>query len=211
MALPVSKADEALVRLAMGKEWAGEVLTGEESRALRRWEKAEWEKTCWKVYGSVPKKHYRELSGRQDKVINQQADRYGLSALLGPTVDLGKLLRQFHDFLAKHWLRFEQDIEAAEILTGGNATSPAMERYRGYKADLAALEVEAKQGELLPRSDCRVAMLTVAGIIRTAGEHLDREFGPGAREILEAALDDCVVKIEEMFPGSEAVAAANEG
>lgn len=199
----IDAEEEALVRVAMGKELGGEALSGEETRALRRWERGEWEKTCWKVYRSVPKKHYVALSGRQVKVLQQQAERYGLSALnAGPSIDLNVLLKQMHDFLAKNWRRFEEEIEAADILTGGAALSPNMERYRGYKADLAKLEVEARQGDLLPRADCRSGMLAIAGVIRTAGEHLEREFGAVAREILEAALDDCVVKIESMFPAS---------
>jgi hypothetical protein len=197
--MEISKVDEMLVRAAMGKELEGFPLSGEESRALRRWEKADWEKAMDKAYAAMPKKRWCAYSGRSHQVLGQQAERYGLSALTGPTIDLRVLARQIHDFLAKNWLRFERDIEAAELLTGGAANSPNMERYRGYKADLAALEVEEKQGELLPRAEVRAGMLVVAGIIRTMGEHLEREYGAGARELLDAALDDCVVKIGAMF------------
>lgn len=204
MAEKLSGEDEALVRRAMGKELVGEALTGAESRALRRWEKLERERVAWEVYAAVPKKHYREMSGRQDKVINQQAERYGLSALLGPTVDLRRLLPQLHDFLAKHWHRFEEEIEADSIMTGGAANSPAMERYRQFKGDLASLEVEERQGSLLPRAEVREGLLVIAGVIRTAGEHLEREYGVGARAVLDGALDDAEAKIRRLVAaGSE--------
>jgi hypothetical protein len=187
------------LRLA-GKAAAGERLTRVEAAALARQEKAEEERLRWRLLEAVPKKDYVAMSGRQQKVLDQQADRYGLTALRETKIPIPKLLRQFHDFLAKNWARFEKEIEGDAILLGGpEKGSPAAERYRGYKADLAKLELEERQGELLPRGETRRGMLDVAGIIRTAGEQLDREFGPAAREVLDAALDEATAKIAQMF------------
>lgn len=199
MAREFSKADEPIVRAAMGKRLAGAKLTSDEQRALARWERHDREQRAWEIYAAVPKRHYCEMAGRQVKVVNQQADRYGLKALLGPTVDLRALLRQFHDFLAANWLRFEQDIEEAAILSGGSGNSPNMERYRGYKADLAALEVEERRGELIPRADARSGMLMGVSRLRTATEQLEREFGIEARAIIDEALDQWAADIEERF------------
>ena len=41
------------------------------------------------------------MSGRQTKVINEQAARYDLP-FGGPTIDLPDVVRALHDFLAKH-------------------------------------------------------------------------------------------------------------
>lgn len=199
MARELSKGDEALVRLAMGKQLAGARLSAEESRALRRWERHDRESRAWEVYAAIPKRHYCEMAGRQVKVVNQQGERYGLKALLSPVIDLRVLLRQFHDFLAANWMRFEQDIEEAAILSGGSGNSPNMERYRGYKADLAALEVEEKRGDLIPRADARAGMLIVVSRLRAATEQLEREFGIEARAVIDDALDQAAVDIEERF------------
>ena len=66
------------------------------------------------------------MSGRQTKVLNEQADRYGLP-LGGPVIDLPKLARALHDFLAANAKKLNTDDTA--LLGGGNSpASRAAER-----------------------------------------------------------------------------------
>ena len=50
----------------------------------------------WRFYGSIPKKHWVKLSGRQHKILDDQASRYGLPILeivVGVLLVVGLLTR----------------------------------------------------------------------------------------------------------------------
>lgn len=192
--------NDEIVERALTRQSAGLPLSREEAAALRAWERAERERVAWEVYAAIPKRHYVEMSGRQVKVINEQADKYGLPALLGPTVDLRALLRQFHDFLARHARQFAAAIDEEAVMAEGLVKgSPAAERYRSLKADMAELDRDRMRGELLPRAETREALGQVASVIRLAGERLEREHGRDARLILDEALDEAEAGIDAAF------------
>ena len=101
-------ADKATAQRAARKLFDGQDLTKAERDALARYEKAKEERLRWQYYHTVPKKHYRAMSGRQDKVLNEQAKRYDLP-IGGPVIDLEALLRRFHDFLAENAVKLARD------------------------------------------------------------------------------------------------------
>ena len=71
-----SRLEQDVARRAYRKVMEGQELTREEHRALKRHEADKEERLRWKFYQSIPQKHWRQMSGRQTKVINEQADRY---------------------------------------------------------------------------------------------------------------------------------------
>ena len=72
--------------------------------------------------------------------------------------------------------------------SGGN--SPATERYREAKAALAELDLAERRKELLARSQVHGFMSSFAAVIRRANEALARQYGAGAQQLLNEALDD---------------------
>ena len=86
---------------AYSKLTRGEKLSRTERSAVKRFEKQREEVLRWKYYRSIPKKHWRQMSGRQVKVINEQAQRYGLP-MSGANVSLLDVIRALHDFLAEN-------------------------------------------------------------------------------------------------------------
>jgi hypothetical protein len=80
--------DRRLAAEAVRKMARGEPLTVREQTALKRYEKERDENLRWKHYASIPQKHWRRMSGRQTKVINEQAVLYGIP-FGGPTVRQG--------------------------------------------------------------------------------------------------------------------------
>lgn len=169
-------------------------LTTEEDRAVKRHEKDKEERLRWQYYNAIPQKHYRQMSGRQAKIINEQAERYGIPCN-GATVSLSAVLRGFHDFLAenKHKLARDDDV----LMTG--PSSPALERYREERAAMARLMRMEREGELLPRDLVRQSLLKTASIIRIAGEALQKQFGDAAADILYEAIDDAEAEIDHFF------------
>lgn len=71
-----ASAADALARAALEKRAKGQQPTEKEASALRRWERDQEEKLRWKFYAATPQKHWRAMSGRQWKVIAEQAARY---------------------------------------------------------------------------------------------------------------------------------------
>ena len=122
-----SRVDQDLVARAYSKVIQKADLTRPEREALRRHEKEKEERLRWQFYKCIPQKHWRQMSGRQAKVLIEQADRYNLP-FGGATVDLPAVVRALHDFLADNALKLAR-VDDDPLLTGGTS-SPALERYR---------------------------------------------------------------------------------
>jgi hypothetical protein len=177
-----------------------QALSGPERQALKRHEREREERLRWQFYRSIPQKHWREMSGRQAKVLREQADRYGLP-LGDATVNLPSLARALHDFLADNATKLAQDDDP--LLQGGG--SPALERYREERAALARLDRLDRERELVPREAVRQALGRIAIILRSAGDALGRQFGPSATDLLYEALDDAGREVERSFGSGEDV------
>ncbi len=187
------------ISIAYAKLLRSEKLSREEQAGLNRFEKEREERLRWQYYHSIPKKHWRQMSGRQAKVINEQAARHDLP-LGGPKIDLPEFVRAFHDFLAKHAQKLTQEDDSLLPSAQG---SPALERYREERAKLAKLDRLERERKLLPRLEVRRNLTIIARIIRGAGERLTKRFGNEASAILNDALDDAEWTINHSFGEEE--------
>ena len=194
-----SRVDADLVQRAYRKVMNNEELTKEERRALKRHEKEREERLRWQYYAAIPQKHWRAMSGRQTKQINEQADRYSIP-FGGATINLPAVVRALHDFLADNAVKLARDEDP--LMQGSG--SPALEKYREERAAMARLDRLEREGSLLPRDDVREALGRMASMLRSAGEALQRQFGAGAVEILYEALDDAQREVDRCFGQEEA-------
>jgi hypothetical protein len=194
----VPPADQELVQRAYRKLMAREALSKAEQQALTRHEKYKEERLRWQYYHSIPQKHWREMSGRQAKVINEQALRYGLP-FGSASIDLPSVVRALHDFLADNAQKLAKDDDLSLGGGGGGGGSPALERYRRERAALARLDRLERQRRVMPREEVRSAMGRVAAVLRGAGEALGRQFGPAAVDLLHEAMDDAQREIDRSF------------
>lgn len=199
-----ARIDGPLVSQAYRKLMDRRELTAAEREALKRHERQKEERLRWQYYKSIPQRHWRTMSGRQTKVINEQAARYGIP-FGGPTIDLSAVVRSLHDFLADNAHKLARDDDV--LLQGGN--SPALERYREERAELAKLDRLERQKQLLPRDQVRQSLARTAAILRDAGDALQRTFGASAAEILYDALGDAQREIDRFF--DEAASDQDEG
>lgn len=168
---------------------------------MRRHEKQQEEQRRWSYYETIPQKHWVEMSGRQAKVLREQASRYGLP--FGQrVVNLPQLAKAIHDFLATHARLLSRGRDEDELILE-SAPSPALERYRDEKAKLARLDRLEKEKELIHRDDLDEVMQRMAVVLRNTGELLQRQFGNDASEVLNDALDDLLKAIEELVSGGE--------
>lgn len=189
-----SRMDGDVVARAYRKVMDRQELTQAEREALKRHERQKEERLRWQYYRSIPQKHWRAMSGRQTKVINEQATRYGIP-FGGAKIDLPAVVKNMHDFLAKNALKLARDDDV--LLQGGS--SPALERYREERAELAHLDRLERQRQLLPRNEVKEALGRIAAMLRGAGDAQQRQFGAAAAEVLYDALDDSQREVDRSF------------
>src|SRR6185295_4411788 len=84
-----ARVDGDVLARAYRKVMDRQELTQQEREVLKRHEK-EKERLRWQFYGSIPHKHWREMS--QTKVINEQAARYKIP-FGGASIDLPAVAR----------------------------------------------------------------------------------------------------------------------
>ena len=105
-----AKLDKELAAAAYRKVMAGRTPTARERAALKRYEAEQEERRRWRYYRAIPQKHWRAMSGRQTKVLHEQAERYGIP-FGGRTIRLPAVVRALHDFLAANAGRLASDDE----------------------------------------------------------------------------------------------------
>jgi len=193
-----SRVDNDLVARAYRKLMDRKELSKEERAALRRHEKQKEEKLRWQYYVAIPQKHWREMSGRQTKVLNEQAERYKIP-FGGASISLPSVVRALHDFLAENALKLARDDDSLMQGTG----SPALERYREERAALARLDRLEREGALIPRDIARESLGRIAAILRSAGDTLQQQFGAEAVNVLYEALDDAQREMDQSFGGGD--------
>jgi phage terminase Nu1 subunit (DNA packaging protein) len=188
--------DRQLAVSAAGKKRAGQTLTRPEERALRRVQAFQDEQDRWRHYAAIPKGHYCKLSARQQKVVDEQARRYGLP-VLGEQIDLAAVLVRFHDLLRDHGDKIVSGDEEDELLQGPN--SPALERWRNERAKIARMERLELQGQLLPREVVRRSLQIIAQQISSLGEKLHRDFGPTAQKSVFTTVDSIERELRKLL------------
>ncbi|HUX16278.1 MAG TPA: hypothetical protein VMW52_07375 [Phycisphaerae bacterium] len=190
------RRDQQLAAAALRKQQLGERPSRDEAAALRRVMRAREEVDRWKHYSTVPKKDYADLAGRQQKVLNEQAARYGIP-IGGPTIDLVAVFHWLHDFLARNARKLTAGDDDDPMMAG--CASPWLEKYRREKTLLARLDRKRREGDLLERDTVHEALGRIASILRGAGDTLQRQFGVDAHRVLEEALDDADREIAAAF------------
>ena len=143
------RMDRELASAAVRKRQMGETPSSREMAALRRFEKTKEEDQRWQHYKTIPQKHWREMSGRQTKILQEQSQRYGIP-FDGRVIELPRVVRALHDFLAKNARRLAEDPDMT-----GSGDSAALERFRMAKAETAETELAREQGKLLMAEDVR--------------------------------------------------------
>lgn len=187
--------NEAVLR-GLRKREAGESLTTVETRAIRAWDKREQARYVDLWLRKCPLVEFRNLAG----LTRPQCDRLSLQRglrLSGAHLDLTALLPSLFEAMLE-----SDDVEAAA------GDSPALERLRGYKADMAELELAQKRGRLVDVMEIREKLSAIAAIIRGSGEAMERAGGPAVGAAFSAMIDEVEDAVKRWY--TEDGEAANE-
>lgn len=200
-------ADDArqreLLQAAIRKRQAGQKLNRDEQRAVDRANRERDEQLRHEHYRTIPKKLWSQWSGRQHKVLDEQAITYGLP-IDGPSIDLPRVVRWLHEMLATNGRKLLAGDAAEDIYSGGDASSPALERLREVQYEIKRRELAVLDGELVHRERTRKVLGQIATILRHVGETLERQFGADALDLLNDGLADCERAVEAAFAESGA-------
>lgn len=176
----VARAEKARAKLA-----AGESLGARDAAAIRR--------VDLEVYAqAVPKGAYSQWSGRSHKVLDEQAERYGLP-ISGDSIDIRAVCKWLHDFLASNKYRFiDDDPDIA------GASSPALERCRQLKAEQLQIELDKMRGSVVDVSVVRDCLGQLATQLRAASDRAENLFGIDGRELLTQVIDAVCASISKL-------------
>jgi hypothetical protein len=90
------------------------------------------------------------------------------------------------DGVIKHRIEQIKHGEGDEMLAGDE--SPGLERYRLAKAELAEMDLQRQRGTHVDLRKLEPLLLRASGILRSAIEDVQRQYGNGPRDILSEAL-----------------------
>ncbi len=198
----IDAATQDLAQRALQKRRLKQRPTREEERALRRVTKAAEEKQRWEFYASIPKKHYRSMSGRQTKTLNEQAELHGIP-IGGDTIDLTALVRWIHDFLATHKHRLSTAIDdpllegASETLRDAYIRQQILEKRE--KAKLARLDRLEREKGLRDAKAIAELLGQLAAIRRAKNDAIQRLYGDGPVKLNNESLEDEKRTIDKFF------------
>ncbi len=194
----LNRMDRREIKSAQERQAAGQTLSKTDAALLRRFKDVTEELVFLEKCRRIPQRIYRLLSGRQAKVLLEQAARHGLP-FSGTCLDLAVIIRGFHDLLSRHRHLLSTDDSDEMLMRSGE--SPTLERWRLAKAQLAEIELEEKIGTILNINDVLVFVGTMADIVRRVGERLQRSYGQPAADVLNDGIDD-LERIYELKYGS---------
>jgi ABC-type phosphate transport system auxiliary subunit len=175
--------------LAMLAEHRGEALSGPQRADLAWYRKSESERIVEEALADLPKKIYCKLSGRQVKVINEQAERYGLP-IGESTVDMYAAVEAFHDFLADNARSFgeDDDLRAEKI----RKEIAVLER----RAKILDGEIKQQKSLYIEKSDLHRRLTWLVGKLNNLGERIGKIGGADCQIAVNEFLEEMATEIE---------------
>jgi hypothetical protein len=181
--------DQDLLRSAAAKRREKKQLNRAEAAVVRKAQAHQEERDRWKFYQSIPQKHWVQMSGRQAKVLREQAELYGIG-FADAVIDLPRVVRQIHDFFAKHFRRFMQPMDATEEAVQGCSQS-VKDEYVRTQIELNRLKIAQHKRELVPLEEFRLHMVRLGAKLNGGAERIQRcDSGSEAHAVLMELLDE---------------------
>jgi len=196
----ITLAQGALRKRATG----GGALTQREERAIGRYRRWQEEEARSRNYNSIPKADWVAWSGLSPGTIHGQARELGFPWPFErtATIELPRVVAWLHGFLKANLRKLRPD---------GDGGMPAIERKRLADAKRSEFQLDQDMGLWLRRDLVHVGLARYQMLLRTAGEALERQFGPEARKILDDALDDRQRETDRLFDDGDDFGDGDDG
>ncbi|MEO9590889.1 hypothetical protein [Rhodopirellula bahusiensis] len=181
---PVDRVERALA--AALKSHRGSKLTQTESRDLAWHQKQQHERIAREAYEAVPKGVFCAMAGRQQRTVDDQAEKYGLD-VEGPDVDLFLFIKSAFDLISANAGSIRPNHVSFDIEEGDDVG--ALE----YKLKLSKLQEEVtklqqtnerlgiqikhERGDTINRQDLRALLGWFSTRVEGFGQQLRRTSG----------------------------------
>lgn len=175
---------------------SGEKLKYQEQRIFDRLVKKRDAEIFAKQIEQVSKKLWMQWSGRDHRVLLDQARKYGMP-LGETTVSVPEMAQWIHDLVAEQGRNFYFDEEDEGGIS--SKSSPALERLREAKASMAEQQLAKECRQLIERNVVHDGLQQIAGTLRRCGDVLQRQYGREVGETFNEFIDDCDRQISEFL------------
>lgn len=185
----------------------GRKLTQAQTRDAAWYDKQQAEAIITDALSEIPKGLFCQMAGRQQKVIDEQADRYDLP-IDGPSIDLFSAIKAYHDLITAN-ARFIRPADDAELVDAGELSiDDAMhhdlqtEKLRQEVIKLRqsnerlAIQVTRDRGDSIDRRALREMLAWLSTRLEGFGQQLRRaadgaEAQKTLNEFLEHLAEEC--------------------
>lgn len=176
----------------------GKKLTQAQARDAAWYDKTQADAAAQAFASAVPKGIYCAYAGRQQKVIDEQADRYDLP-IDGPTVDLNDAIRAYHDLITAN-ARYIRPADDAELADSGELDLDEAQHHD--------LQTEKLRQEIikLRQSNERLGIQ----VTRDRGDSIDRQHLREMLSWLSTRLEGFGQQLRTAANGAEAQKTLNE-
>jgi phage terminase Nu1 subunit (DNA packaging protein) len=158
--------------------------TAQQRKALETAKRVHERNSLIELASAVPIQVYTIAADRDRKNILRTADRWALP-IDSRSVNLWAVVKAFHDLLADN----ANDLHRLRTQREADDRDPNR-KYRAAKAAQEELKLQRMRGEVVDARVIGEAIAAAAGVIREAGDQLQRLYGPEAADILDDACDE---------------------
>lgn len=183
---------------------SGQRTTRAEQRAFAKIEQLHLQEFGLRFLDRMPKKHYQRITARQSKQLLECSDRYGFPYdVSAPTVNVSRILRWFHDFLAANGSSLvTSDGEDAILQLASKELKDEYVKRRIAEKDLdierKRIEVETLSSKYVPIEPLREYHNSLSRLLRRLQMKLAKHFDGEDREIIENGFDDLIHDCERL-------------
>lgn len=177
------------------KKHRGEPLSQRESRDLTWWEKEQRDRVVDDLLTTLPKGIYCDLAGRQQKLVDEFAERYGVPCD-GPTVNLYRAVNAMHDLIVENAHLLAADMDEDQVKLQHEKLRQEVLQLQKRNERLA-IQIEADRGEVVYKSELREALSWLSLRLRALGRQLQKsKTGNDAQKTLNEFLEQLAKEIE---------------
>jgi hypothetical protein len=186
-----TEADGLRARL---KQLDGGKITTREAKAIERWQREHAVEIREPLLRAVPKGLYCELAGRQQKVVDEFADRYDL-AVGGPTVNLFAVVKELHTRVSELAAAARPNLDADESELVREKLRQEIGKLQRQSAGLQ-IELDKHMDKLLAKSDVQTGLDWLSSRLRALGTQLHRVVGQPGIDVVNEFLDALSAEID---------------
>lgn len=186
--------DRELLASAAAKRKAGKQLNRAEAALVRKAAAVKEELDRWKFYQNIPQKHWAKMSGRQWKVLREQAELYGIP-FADAVIDLTRVVPAIHDFFAKHFRKFATPGNPEDELLEG-CSQKLKDEYIREQTLYKRVQREELEKKLVPLDKLSAALVMMGNSVRRGIEILQRM--PGGDEAA-AVMNEVLIEFERQL------------